>query len=547
MADPLEKIRYSIKDRKQFLEFLSVPSLFLDGDYNTNSWLIWEFLGDFFNVTFGAVKSDGFIVSLLGQDVSISAGTIWYKYFYIKEDGSTSLNNLRVIGTDQYIYLKISHKRITIADDPSGTTPITIRQNINGVDNSRPNQYIYDSEIIISSDSALVDVVGNIPDDGLGNPSIGDTYYLRLAHIDASEAVTQDIPLFSTVASEAQIDDLQSQIDALIIDIANNVDDIASVQGQADTNSSNISVLQSQDNAKLFTAANIFAKTQTYNLTNTEGFIEATGKLVLSTTHAGNWFIFSNSSAVTLNEVGTLGTGTSVKIRQTGVGTITVVHTASKIVLPGATNLLLVDGDWIELLETGPGKWELVGNSSNLTRRMITAEFEIAALERSGIAPVGSIFPYWRSWDSNPIDPDTGFQLCDGSVVNHSLSPFNTMSTPDLRGLVIVGAKSDSSNPNNNLQYDLNNIGPATSGAETQSTLVYDILSWGEKIKTNIPGMPAHSHTVRMDDGGSVATSANDSSTSTSPPTMNSGISGGNEAVENRMPYCALYYIMRIF
>ena len=560
MAEPEEKVRYDIGNRVQFLEFLSVPNLFLDGDFNTNTSLIWQFLAEFFDTTFGPIRTDGFGVSLIGQDITISAGTLWYKYFYIKESTNATLNNERILGTDQYIYLEINHRRITIADDPIGTSPITIRANINGSDHSRPNQYIYDGEFIVSDDPALVNTTGNIPDNGVGNPELGDTYYIRLAHIDPSDVITNELPLFNTVASETQIDDLQSQVNALAVTVAANTAEIANVQEQVDDNRTDIDALQSADNAKLTSAANSFTRTQTYNLTNTEDFNFTSGKLILTTTKTGNFFEFPNGSNITLNEIATLGTGTPISLKQVGTGTITLTHNVSKLVLPAGTDIVMNDGDWVDFKETGLGIWEATNVSWNLIRRMLLVEAAIAGIVTPTSVPVGGIIDYGLPLATYPT-PE-GFQLCNGSTIVDPRSILIGGITPNLNGRVTVGADSDELAVGENLSYSLTQIGPgglAPSGDEAFTN--YYVSKWGEKISLNEPATPPHTHEVLICD---------DYEDSVMRSPKNNGIYGNNDSpiiytnqgrsgqnliktmgnglpVENRQPYYAVYKMMRIF
>ncbi len=119
-----------------------------------------------------------------------------------------------------------------------------------------------------------------------------------------------------------------------------------------------------------------------------------------------------------------------------------------------------------------------------------------------GIIPNGGII----MWSGSIANIPSGWALCDG-----------TNGTPDLRDKFIVGAGSS---------YDVNDIG-------------------GEEFHTlTIPEMPSHTHQYGFnmgsggDEGG--ARSGNNNSV------RDTGSTGGGQPHENRPPYFALAYIMRL-
>jgi microcystin-dependent protein len=120
------------------------------------------------------------------------------------------------------------------------------------------------------------------------------------------------------------------------------------------------------------------------------------------------------------------------------------------------------------------------------------------------------ILPFYGSLSDIP----RGWQLCDGSN-----------GTPDLRNRFIVGAGSS---------YGLGNIG-------------------GEAAhRLTISEMPPHSHTTTItyynENGGNIGNPWG-SGNAGSPEgnyIFTTGNAGGNQPHENRPPYFALYWIMKI-
>jgi len=113
--------------------------------------------------------------------------------------------------------------------------------------------------------------------------------------------------------------------------------------------------------------------------------------------------------------------------------------------------------------------------------------------------------------------PD-GWALCDGQV-------HNGVQTPDLRDRFVVGAGSN---------YNLN----ATGGESTHTLTIAE--------------MPSHNHSFTViarntnSEGEGVLTGGVSNSTSDGSFTGNTESYGNSQAHENRPPYYALYYIMRV-
>lgn len=178
-------------------------------------------------------------------------------------------------------------------------------------------------------------------------------------------------------------------------------------------------------------------------------------------------------------------------------GNLTVTNGST--VLNGATTLnsnLTVKGT---ATFNGP-----VTMTTNLT---VSAPATIAGY---GSIPIGGIIMW--SGASNAV-PD-GWALCDGSTVN-------SHATPDLRNRFVVGVGSS---------YALN----ATGGVDTVTLTTTQI--------------PSHTHTYstltayEKDLCGCAGQTHHDVSTATG----TSAATGGGQAHENRPPYFALCYIMRV-
>ncbi|GAB1402668.1 hypothetical protein MASR1M68_15790 [Elusimicrobiota bacterium] len=121
-------------------------------------------------------------------------------------------------------------------------------------------------------------------------------------------------------------------------------------------------------------------------------------------------------------------------------------------------------------------------------------------------------------WYGNSAQIPDGWALCDGQT-------YNGVQTPDLRDRFVVGAGST---------YNLN-----ATGGETTHTLT-------------VAEMPSHSHSFTViarntnSEGGGVLTGGDSNTTSDGSFTGNTESFGSNQAHENRPPYHALFYIMRV-
>lgn len=146
--------------------------------------------------------------------------------------------------------------------------------------------------------------------------------------------------------------------------------------------------------------------------------------------------------------------------------------------------------------------------------------------------PSGTILPWYGALGNIPV----GYALCNGSN-----------GTPDLRNRFLVGAGSD---------YNLGNTGGANNVTLTTAQMPSHTHSGG----TNYAGQHTHNfiYAIRQSGGsasGFYATSesprngqlsGNIVSAGNHTHSMNLNNTGGSQAHENRPPYYAVYYIMKL-
>ena len=93
--------------------------------------------------------------------------------------------------------------------------------------------------------------------------------------------------------------------------------------------------------------------------------------------------------------------------------------------------------------------------------RLSGVPYAVQAEDAHNGVPVGGVVDWWRPNVNIPI-PD-GFVVCDGSVINDPLSPYNGQATPDLRGQMVRGATQNS--------------GELTTGGAAQQTIQFSNAS----------------------------------------------------------------------
>jgi microcystin-dependent protein len=149
----------------------------------------------------------------------------------------------------------------------------------------------------------------------------------------------------------------------------------------------------------------------------------------------------------------------------------------------------------------------------------------------SGTIPIGGIIMWYGSATTSPITIGgitypgipTGWNLCDGSTVNN-------LKTPDLRERFIVGAGG------NNLTV-----------AETSGYGTHEIGGFNY-VSLDVNNLPPHSHTLdpRILTEGIGNTGLGGPTPGVSEPIPTTGETGNGIAHENRPPYYALAFIMRV-
>ena len=148
---------------------------------------------------------------------------------------------------------------------------------------------------------------------------------------------------------------------------------------------------------------------------------------------------------------------------------------------------------------------------------LVSGNLEVSgAISGFGTVPVGGII----MWSGSENDIPDGWALCNGQTVEG-------LKTPDLRGRFVVGAGG---------AYAVGNTG----GAETVTLTVNQI--------------PAHSHSISAKTVGyagswnakAEAVTFDASSRDNGRRSISGGAVGGSQAHENRPPYYALSFIIRV-
>ena len=165
------------------------------------------------------------------------------------------------------------------------------------------------------------------------------------------------------------------------------------------------------------------------------------------------------------------------------------------------------------------------------------------------LLPVGSII----MWNGTTVP--AGWALCDGGT--YTLDAGGTIVTPNLMDRFIVGADATNGNGVAVGTYAYTNTGGATSTILSTANLPsHDhTINHGHTVTD-----PMHSHTLNMGDdngsgvpddatgtnGGSYTTVAAATGLTVDNHTGNSGSTGSGTPFENRPPYFALAYIMKL-
>ena len=160
------------------------------------------------------------------------------------------------------------------------------------------------------------------------------------------------------------------------------------------------------------------------------------------------------------------------------------------------------------------------GDAANMTVNGATLESAITGI--GAIVPSGVIV----MWSGTITSIPTGWALCDGSS-----------GTPDLRSRFIVGATSDAST-GVTFNADTGVVSGAYAPGNTGGSVAHQLT---------IAEMPAHTHTYNQNSNASTDHSGSDTiSNNPSFSSQPTGSTGGSDFHENRPPYFALAFIMKI-
>lgn len=229
---------------------------------------------------------------------------------------------------------------------------------------------------------------------------------------------------------------------------------------------------------------------------------------------------------------------TQETVKNIGIGTSSPLSTLSingNLSIGDATQVAPLNGVYI--------KGEVTIDDNVTITKTLTADSILAeSFFGDGIVPVGAII----MWSGSTV-PDDSWVICDGTVISDPLSAYNGQTSPNLSGRFIVGLGKSTDGATT---YSINNTG----GEQTHTLITSEMPSHNHGVTD--PGH-THSHDDRYVTGGSDKAMANlgsdnkkDETTSRTTGSKTTGISinntGGGGAHENRPPYYALAYIMRI-
>jgi len=181
---------------------------------------------------------------------------------------------------------------------------------------------------------------------------------------------------------------------------------------------------------------------------------------------------------------------------------------------------------FVTFVETSSGN-NVIRVDSDLTYNPGTNVLTSGSFVGGGTIPVGGII----MWSGTIANIPTGWALCNGSN-----------GTPDLRNRFIVGASVENASGN----YSWNSSSGVVSGN-------YGVNQTGGSVahQLTIAELASHNHTLRVSTG-SVGNGSPAARGGTGDTTLGAdgadpvGLNGGNQFHENRPPYYALAFIMRI-
>lgn len=284
------------------------------------------------------------------------------------------------------------------------------------------------------------------------------------------------------------------------------------------------------DDAMFYYYDNTFSGTQRLNWTAVNPFLLRDDDTFPEIVSAGA--SDGSDTTIYMRDVYTQGT-----VRFVGIGTSNPLNTLSvkgNLSIGTTTEVAPINGVYIE--------GQVTLNSSLNVEDTVTA----SVLQGVGEAPIGGII----MWSGSTADADLpeGWKLCDGRV-------YGSVTTPDLSGRFIVGVGKSS---DGDQTYSVDNTGGEETHQLSESEIPSHLHAKGT-LSTSTTG--AHTHEVDFtqgngigsrnrlsevdNDGTHTKTTSSDGDHSHT-ITGSTGSTGGDSAHENRPPYYALAYIMRI-
>jgi len=226
-----------------------------------------------------------------------------------------------------------------------------------------------------------------------------------------------------------------------------------------------------------------------------------------------------------------------IRIAQTDDNTIDTVTGNLKINATTGSKVAIQTSTTI----TGNLDLTTAGAGSDSTAGRISANY----LDVPNISPVGSIMMWPGALDTWPTD---SWRLCNGTALN----PNNYFALYQIIGTTYGGSVSGSY-PSFTGTFNLPNllerfiVGAGGDNTIVDGTTGYPVGATGgeNSVVLDVTQMPSHTHTVKAVKQGGSSVGGNgkidsDAETLTTTPT------GGGQPHENRPPYMALHYIIRV-
>ena len=191
------------------------------------------------------------------------------------------------------------------------------------------------------------------------------------------------------------------------------------------------------------------------------------------------------------------------------------------------------------------------------------AAADIVTLEATYMVPIGTILDWWRPPGSSVLPP-AGYQICDGSVINDSDSPYDGNNVPDLvnrfvRGVLnagSIGPGSGTDSHNHSVSFTHASSSVVTLSAHSHVALKFNgtnktwsegdnglLVDWDNGVDNEGSGSYPVSINQNTGSNRDVTTSSAGNHTHSHTVAAHSGNSGNGN---NLPPYVGLLKIMRI-